>query len=121
MARILVIDDSAVQRIFAKSALEADGHQVVEAKGGEEGLTLARGQAFDCVLLDWLMPDTSGRDVLQAIHDDKLAQRVIVVTGGPDEAVREESLRLGAAAVVDKPREAAELRDAVKIVIQREV
>ena len=51
MARILVIDDSPVQRIFAKATLESDGHEVVEAKGGAEGIALVHQESFDCILL----------------------------------------------------------------------
>lgn len=122
MARILVIDDSSVQRILAKSALEADGHEVVAANGGDEGLSLARQETFDCVLLDWFMPETSGSDVIRALHAENAREhRIIVVTSDPDDATRDECLQFGVAAVIDKPRDAAELREVVKSVIDGQI
>ena len=118
MARILVIDDSAVQRIFAKATLESDGHEVVEASGGEEGIALVHQESFDCVLLDWLMPEASGGDVLRAMHDiQPMLHRVIVVTGLSDDAVKQECESLGAAAIIEKPRDQTTLRDAVNSVL----
>ena len=117
MPRILVIDDSTVQRVLARGVLEEANFEVLDASDGEAGLSLARGESFDCILLDWLMPGTSGCDVLRVMQDEGIAIPVIVVTGDASEATRAECSRLGAAAVIDKPRNAEELVNAVASVL----
>ncbi len=109
MRRILVIDDSAVQRILARAILQEADFDVLEATDGEAGLSLARVEPVDGILLDWLMPGTSGSDVLRIMREERISIPVIVVTSAPDDKIREECAQLGAAAVIDKPRNAEDL------------
>jgi two-component system alkaline phosphatase synthesis response regulator PhoP len=118
MPRILVIDDSAVQRVLARGVLENANFEVLDASNGDAGLSLARGEAIDCILLDWLMPGTSGCDVLRVIQEEGITIPVIVVTGTPDDAVRAECARLGAASVIDKPRDGEVLINAIHSVLR---
>lgn len=117
MPRILVIDDSKLQRVLATSVLEDADFEVESAEDGGSGLAQLRSEPFDCVLLDWLMPGTSGADVLQAIGEEAMQVPVIVVTSDPDEATHQECKRLGAAAIVDKPRNADDLLRVVHTVL----
>lgn len=120
MLRILIIDDSAVQRVLARGVLENADFVVFDASDGDAGLSLARKESIDCILLDWLMPGTSGCDVLRVLHDEEIAIPVIVVTGDPSDATRDECSRWGAAAVIDKPRHANELLKAIAAVLDAE-
>ena len=64
------------------------------------------------------MPDSTGGDVLRAMHDiEPMRNRVIVVTGLTDDVVKAECESLGAAAIIEKPRNQTTLRDAVNSVL----
>lgn len=118
MSRILVIDDSAVQRMLARTLLEEADFEVVDASDGQAGLLRAQEEPVDCILLDWLMPETSGRDVLLAFQEQGNDVPIIVVTGDPSDDTREECSRLGATAVIDKIQNPVELVQAVASVLR---
>ena len=69
MAHILVIDDEAAIRRFLRISLIAEGHQVSEAVGVNEGLEQYRHLNPDLVILDLGLPDGDGIQVLQAIRE----------------------------------------------------
>lgn len=114
--RILVIDDSAIARRLARSTFEQEGYEVTEAENGSTGLELIRSQAPDCVVLDLLMPEMTGQDLLQEIRREELDVPVIVITADVQTTTQKKCLELGAAAVLHKPRDAEELVNAVRSV-----
>lgn len=114
--RILVIDDSQIPRLIARAAFEELGYEVLEAEDGETGLQIARDERPDCVFLDLLMPGMSGRDVLQVMQAELAEIPVIVITADDESSTEQECLQLGARAVMDKPRDPAELTDALRAV-----
>jgi CheY-like chemotaxis protein len=60
MALVLVVDDEPTARAFARMVLLAGGHEVVEAKSGEEALDRMAERPPDCIVLDLVMPGLSG-------------------------------------------------------------
>jgi CheY-like chemotaxis protein/anti-sigma regulatory factor (Ser/Thr protein kinase) len=68
-ARVLVVDDEAVNRDWLKHVLEPAGFKVILATGGREAIELARSQKPDVVLLDLLMPEVNGFDVVEALAE----------------------------------------------------
>ena len=68
MVQILIIDDSTFQRRRVRQAVEAAGYDLLEATNGHEGLEIAVTAMPDCILLDLLMPDMRGEEVLQILH-----------------------------------------------------
>lgn len=68
--RVLVVDDDAAARKLARRAAEAEGHVVLEARGGVEGIEIARSERPDVIVLDLLMPDLTGFDVAAVLRDD---------------------------------------------------
>jgi signal transduction histidine kinase len=84
-ARILLIDDDEVDR---KTVIRAFRQckfdiEIQEAEDGESGLALFREQSFDCVLLDYHLPDMDGLQVLEEMHGDEElpAIPVVILTG----------------------------------------
>lgn len=82
MARILIADDSAANRLSLKLELDDRGHAVVEAANGTEALALLQGGRFDAVVTDIWMPGADGIAVVQAIRGIDAELAVFVVTGG---------------------------------------
>ncbi|HEY7659001.1 MAG TPA: response regulator, partial [Actinomycetota bacterium] len=69
-ATVLVVDDDPVIRLMLTGSLERDGHRVVTAEDGPQGLELLRAEAFDVVLLDVIMPSMDGYGVLEQVKGD---------------------------------------------------
>ena len=68
--RVLVVDDEPANRTWLKAVLEPAGFSVVPAAGGREGIELARTQAPDLVVLDLMMPEVTGFDVVEALRSE---------------------------------------------------
>jgi len=81
-ASVLLIEDDAIERQRVGSFIEAAGYDVTRAASGEEGLRLLRSRHFGVVVLDLVMPEMSGLDVLRAARtEDRLADvRFIVLS-----------------------------------------
>ena len=79
---VLLIEDDAVERQRIGSFIEAAGYDVTRAASGEEGLALLRSRPFAAVVLDLVMPEMTGLDVLRAARtEDRLADvRFIVLS-----------------------------------------
>ena len=67
MSKILIIDDDLSNREILRARLEMAGHEVTEAKNGEEGLRLMQAAAPDLVFLDVMMPKVDGWQVCRQI------------------------------------------------------
>ena len=102
---ILVVDDNRVNRLLLGRGLEQEGHSIVFAEHGGEALDLLRRQPFDLVLLDVLMPELDGYEVLARLKDDPHLRDIpVIVTSALDEldsVVR--CLEMGAEDYLTKP------------------
>ena len=119
---ILVVDDDPVQRRLLEAAISRSGMTVVTAPGGQPALDLIngpRGEQITLMLLDLVMPDMGGLDVLAKLRATNPDLPVIVLTakGGIDSAV--EAMRAGANDFLVKPaspeRIAVSIRNQLKI------
>jgi diguanylate cyclase (GGDEF)-like protein len=103
--RILVVDDVADNRDILVRRLARRGFEAVEASGGQQALELIAQQSFDVVLLDIMMPDMNGNDVLREVrrtHSD-IELPVIMVSAKTQSEDVVESLSMGANDYVTKP------------------
>lgn len=76
---VLVVDDERTNRDLLVNVLEPAGFKVIAAEGGEEGIRLAKAGRPDLVLLDLMMPDVTGFDVVEALRADAITQRVPIM------------------------------------------
>ncbi len=81
MATILVIDDEESIRTLLKEVLERANHHVLEARDGQEGLTLYKQNKVDLVLMDILMPGTDGLEATLELTREYVDAKVIAMTG----------------------------------------
>ncbi len=77
--RILVVDDNELNRDMLSRQLERQNHEVSTAPDGPTALAMLRAQRFDVVLLDLMMPEMNGFDVLQAVRGDAALSNVAVI------------------------------------------
>jgi class 3 adenylate cyclase/CheY-like chemotaxis protein len=77
--RILIADDNEMNRDLLSRRLSSEGHQVMTASGGGEALEMAAKEAFDVILLDLMMPDMNGFEVLARLKQDHALHEVPVI------------------------------------------
>lgn len=122
MPRILIIDDEPLVRSVIRSILERNGHTVVEAPDGRDGLELWRNIPIDLVLIDIYMPELDGIDVIKQLTHDCPQAKIIAMTGGARKEgttslVTFASLQLGAQHILMKPFTKLSLLDAISAVL----
>jgi CheY-like chemotaxis protein/anti-sigma regulatory factor (Ser/Thr protein kinase) len=77
---VMVVDDEAANRHWLMRILEPAGFEVIEAEGGRQAIELARARPPDLVLLDLMMPEVTGFDVVEALRaDPKTSQTPIMI------------------------------------------
>lgn len=115
---ILVVDDEKRMVRFIRLNLEQDGYQVISAFNGSEALDQVRTALPNLVLLDVMMPDIDGFDVLRKIREASTIP-VIMLTAKGEEDDRIRGLELGADDYITKPFSPRELVSRVKAVLRR--
>jgi two-component system sensor histidine kinase/response regulator len=100
---ILVIDDELGIREGCRRALEPEGYTVETATTGQEGLDRLREQPFDLVLLDVVMPDVRGVDLLDPIHEQDPDIVCIIITGYATVELAVQAIKAGAYDFLSKP------------------
>jgi signal transduction histidine kinase len=84
--RILVVDDEKLNRVLLATNLQESGYTVETAQDGAQALQMLRARAFDVVLLDLIMPNMDGYQVLAEMRQDDLLRRIpVVVISASDE------------------------------------
>ena len=103
--KILVVDDNATIRELAEEYLTSAGYNVLMASDGEEALALARKEQPVLILLDLVMPEMSGLEVVREIRNDpRLKETQIVIISGidPEEEVSSALREYGVAEILSK-------------------
>lgn len=116
--RILVVDDEERMVRFIRLNLEHDGFQVSEAFNGKQALERMRDKTPDLILLDVMMPDLDGFEVLKMIREVSNVP-VIMLTAKGEEDDRVRGLELGADDYVTKPFSPRELVSRARAVLRR--
>ncbi|HYH10084.1 MAG TPA: response regulator [Thermoanaerobaculia bacterium] len=102
--RVLVVDDDRVDRIALTRALGQTGFDVTvgEADGVLAAIDLLAGSSFDCVLLDYNLPDGDGLTFLRGLRGAGISVTVVMITGQQDSAVASDLVEAGAADYIPK-------------------
>jgi two-component system KDP operon response regulator KdpE len=116
--KILVVDDEKRMVRFIQLNLEQDGFQVLTAYNGTEALEQVRTQLPDLILLDIMMPDISGFEVLKRIREVNTVP-VIMLTAKGEEDDRIQGLELGADDYITKPFSPREMVSRIRAVLRR--
>ena len=116
--KILVVDDEERMLRFIRLNLEHDGFNVIEAIKGHEALDKMRTGMPDLILLDVMLPDLDGFEVLKMVREISSIP-IIMLTAKGEEDDRVKGLELGADDYVTKPFSPRELVSRVKAVLRR--
>jgi len=82
MARILIVDDEELARFTIREILETAGHEVIEARNGNEGLACQKASPFDLVVTDIIMPEKEGVEMIIEMKRDFQNLKIIGISGG---------------------------------------
>jgi len=115
LARILVIDDEEPIRHLLRLSLEIAGHDVLLAEDGLRGIGVVRRQQPDLIILDVMMPVMDGGTVLGNLQADEQTKGIpiLVLTAATVSSLHARLLRSGAARVMSKPFDPADVVQAV--------
>ena len=118
---ILVVDDTDDVRSLLRMQLEFQGHQVHEARNGRQAMELLRQQPFDLMLLDIMMPEMNGYEVLEQMRNEPGLQRlpVVVISAVQDLESVVRCIELGAADYLPKPFKTTLLRARVGALLEQ--
>ncbi len=118
--KILFIDDDPTILLISEIMLEDLGYDVITADGGVSGIELLKTNVIDLVLLDLMIPDIYGLDVLKYIKEKEEFKNipVIIQTGIKDNDEINTAYKLGAAYVLLKPYNQKDLKDIIEVLVQ---
>ena len=117
-ARILLVDDEQSVQKLLSYPLRKEGYEVVPAMDGQEALERCRGQSFDLIVLDVMLPKIDGFDVCRQIRAQSSVP-IIMLTAKAEEFDKVLGLELGADDYITKPFSMREFRSRVKAVLRR--
>jgi DNA-binding response OmpR family regulator len=119
MSRILLVEDNRGYAETLRANLEVEGHEVLVAGTGPDGLELARNDSPDLIILDLMLPGMNGFTLLQRLRETRRDMPVLIMTalGAEDEKLR--GFGLGADDYVVKPTGLLEILARVKALLKR--
>lgn len=119
MSRVLVVEDNAELAAGIRYNLELEGYDVRVAEDGRTAVDEVRGFAPDLVILDLMLPDVDGFQVLRTLRDEGVQVPVLVLTARGEESDKVRAFRLDADQYVTKPFGLLELLERVKGLLRR--
>ncbi len=119
MLKLLIVEDDKNIRQGLVDNLQMEGYEAVEASDGEEGLSKARNESPDLIILDITLPKLNGFEVCKQLKSDKVDIPIIILSSRGEEADKILGLELGADDYVTKPFSPRELMVRVKAVLRR--
>ena len=112
--RILIIEDSPTLAGLYQSYLETEQISVTVAETGQQALALLEGQIFDGILLDLLLPDMNGIEILKQIQQRQLPTATIIITAHGSVETAVETMHYGAVDYLEKPFDSSRLITTVR-------
>ncbi|AQT61041.1 phosphate regulon transcriptional regulatory protein PhoB [Cellvibrio mixtus] len=119
--KILIVDDESAIRDMLRVALEMAEYQVLEASNAQDAHSLIIDEKPDLILLDWMMPGTSGIELARRLKRDEVTAStpIIMLTAKGEEDNKIQGLEVGADDYITKPFSPRELVARLKAVLRR--
>jgi adenylate cyclase len=116
VARVLLIDDDQSNLEFMRQLLQFEGHELIWAPDGEQGLSKVRQLRPDLIICDVIMPRLGGYAVLETVRADPHFADipVLLFSAAMNDDAREVGLRRGATEVLAKPFDMEQLLSAIR-------
>ena len=117
--KVLVVDDDPLILEFIRRGLNEDGYTVDVAASGQEGAMYARMSAYDVIILDLMLPDTTGFEVVQRLRNDEHSVPVLMLTAKTGIDAKIQGLDAGADDYLTKPFDLGELKARLRALTRR--
>lgn len=119
--QILVVEDEKPIREMVYFALESDGYEIIEAADGRQATERLAQRNPDLILMDWMLPDVSGLELVRRIKRDEVTKEIpiIMLTAKTEERNKIEGLDSGADDYITKPFSVKELSARIRAVLRR--
>lgn len=122
MKRILVADDEEILRMLICDSLEDLGFDIDEAEDGADALEKVSATAYDLLILDYMMPQLTGLEVIEQMSADVRARTpILMLTAKAQEADRQQAMEKGANYFMSKPFSPVELIAFVEELLHDEI
>ena len=116
---LLLVEDDAEIISLLKEGLRYEGFELTISRDGDSGLEKARQGDYGLILMDWMLPEMAGIDVVHALHEDNIHTPVIMLTARHEELDKVEALEAGCDDYITKPFSIKELVARINAVMRR--
>ncbi len=116
--RVLLVEDDSSMSKSIEMMLKSDGHVVDTTDLGEEGLDLGKVYEYDIIILDLMLPDMDGYDVLKKLRASKIETPILILSGLSELDNKIKGLGFGADDYLTKPFDKRELMARVQAIIR---
>jgi DNA-binding response OmpR family regulator len=119
--RLLIVEDEDSTLEYMKRALQRKFPKAIvdEADGGKKAIELIRANDYDLVILDIMMPEVNGKDVMKTIKQEKKLPDILVVTAYDSKSVADEVMAAGAVDYLPKPIPPNALQKKVELILRK--
>ena len=117
--KILVIEDDANILSFLTRGLQESGHSIQSADNGEDGEYLASLNSYDIIILDWMLPEKSGIEILQSLREKGISTPVLMLSAKDETKDKIQGLKFGADDYLSKPFVFDELEARIEALYRR--
>lgn len=114
LRKVLIVDDEFLIRWSLGEALSREGFEVVSVEDGKKAMEAAKGQHFDFVITDLIMPEMEGWEVLERMRQKEPPPRIIIITAHGDKETERLATEKGAWAYVEKPFVIDQIKELLK-------
>src|ERR671912_2742985 len=119
MKRILIVEDEALMARMLARVLREEGYAAETAEDGRSGFARAADDSFDLLILDWMLPDRSGVQIVRGLRAAEVGTPVLMLTARDQVEDRVEGLDAGADDYLPKPFALPELLARVRALTRR--
>ena len=117
--RVLLVEDDAVMVDGIRLMLESEGMVIDVAEHGEDGLEIGKLYDYDIIILDLMLPDMDGIEVLRRLRDSRVKTPVLILSGLTESEKKVKGLGTGADDYLTKPFDKAELLARIQAIVRR--
>ncbi len=114
MKKVMIVDDTPFMRAVLRGIIESAGYKVVEAKNGEEAVSIYTKEKPDVVTMDIVMPEVDGIEAARIILESDPSAKIIMVSAVDSRDSLKEAIKIGVSDFIVKPFEADEVLEAIR-------
>ncbi|MCC5921606.1 MAG: response regulator [Cyclobacteriaceae bacterium] len=116
--KILIADDSMFQRKFYADVVESMSYHYELVKNGREALEALDAGLYDLLILDLLMPEVDGIEVLKSLRDKQSSVPILVISANIQESIKNQCNELGAAGFINKPAKKDKVIEQIQAILR---